>query len=85
MSYNGWRNYATWRVMLEMFDGQSPEDAGIAGNEPHIAADILREYADEIIFSQAGGIALDYARAFLSEVDWREIAEHILESEEVEV
>ena len=21
MSYNGWHNYETWRVMLEIFDG----------------------------------------------------------------
>lgn len=25
-TYNGWTNYATWRVNLEMFDGMSPRD-----------------------------------------------------------
>jgi len=24
-SYNGWTNYATWRVNLEMFDGATDE------------------------------------------------------------
>ena len=24
--YNGWTNYATWRVNLEMFDGCDPYD-----------------------------------------------------------
>ena len=26
--YNGWTNYATWRVNLEIFDGYDPYDAG---------------------------------------------------------
>ena len=25
-TYNGWTNYATWRVNLEIFDGMSPRD-----------------------------------------------------------
>ncbi len=26
--YNGWANYETWRVNLEMLDGMTPEDFG---------------------------------------------------------
>jgi len=25
-TYNGWTNYATWRINLEMFDGYNPID-----------------------------------------------------------
>ena len=77
-TYNGWSNYATWRVNLEMFsDGQSPKD--VTGNmtaEVSDLADALKEQAEELIESgSAEGLARDYAFAFLSDVDWREIAQ----------
>ena len=77
MNCNGWTNYATWRVALEIFDGfeaDSPVDA-----------DYCEEYADEIIFKgKDGGLKADYAQAFLSDVNWHEIAEHINENIEEE-
>ena len=30
-TYNGWTNYATWRVNLEIFDGMSADDMGWRG------------------------------------------------------
>lgn len=65
-TYNGWTNYATWRVNLEFFnDGAS---------EHYQDAQSCREYVESVIEDQAQGIALDYALAFLSEVNWHEIA-----------
>lgn len=66
--YNGWNNYATWRINLEIFDGiQEDWDA-----------EKCKDYVEEIL-EQSPKLALDYARAFLRQVDYREIAEHINE------
>lgn len=65
--YNGWSNYETWRVNLEVFDGS--EDFNMAEFE-------MREFVEELIENDTKeGLARDYALAFISNVDWREIAE----------
>lgn len=82
--YNGWTNYATWRVNLEMFDGIDPRDLWSSEIDADSAYDLskqLEEYADSVI-SEDGtreGLAVDYARAFLKDVNWYEIAEHMLD------
>lgn len=79
-TYNGWTNYATWRVKLEMFDGLSPAD--ITGeNAPDLddLRDALKDSAEQIIEDTSKeGLARDYALAFLSDVNWYEIAEHMI-------
>jgi len=35
-NYNGWTNYATWRVNLEMFDGMSPRELKQQGVKEYI-------------------------------------------------
>lgn len=68
-TYNGWTNYATWRINLEIFD---------VYDEP-LDADACKELAEEIIFSgskeETPCLMEDYAMAFLSDVNWHEIAE----------
>lgn len=76
--YNGWTNYATWRVNLEMFDGQ-PLDGISADSDLHDVANDIRDLAHEYIHEQGSELALDYALAFLADVNWREIAEHMIE------
>ena len=77
--YNGWANYATWRVMLEMFDGYDPEGTPVTPEYcEELADDIVSNYGDT-----HSGLALDYARAFLSVVDWREIANAINEANDL--
>jgi hypothetical protein len=72
-TYNGWTNYATWRVNLEMFDG----------SDQSWSADSAKDFAEEVIYSTTSeGLARDYALAFLSDVNWYEIAEHYQEEEE---
>ena len=80
-TYNGWTNYATWRVNLEMIDGLDPSDFG-TGLDSYDLGQALKDYADEILCQGCGyeGLVLDYARAFLSDVNWREIAEHMIEA-----
>lgn len=73
--YNGWSNYETWRVNLEIFDGG---DFNMAGFE-------MREFVEELIENgSTEGLARDYAMAFISNVDWMEISEHY-NNEEAEV
>lgn len=86
-SYNGWANYETWRVNLEMFDGVTASDLGVTLNEEvekdeqvRVLADILEQEAADIIESQTeDGLARSLALDFLSRVDWVEIAEHIVD------
>lgn len=73
-TYNGWTNYATWRINLEMFDGYNPIDEDDKRPAYEIA-DSLKDEVDEVL-EQNPSLALSYARAFLDDVDWREIAEN---------
>jgi hypothetical protein len=80
-TYNGWTNYATWRVNLEIFDGMNPHDmTGQSEIDPDDFADFLKEWADDIVSNDCpdGGLAADYARAFLENVNWRQIAKHMI-------
>lgn len=71
-TYNGWTNYATWRINLEIFDGYEPEY--------EMSAQDCAQFADEVIFQNtADTLADSYARAFISEVNWHEISHHINE------
>ena len=72
--YNGWTNYATWRVNLEMFDGLDQD----GWNDS--SSDDCKEYAEMLIDDARGagpGFALDYAMAFLQDVNWQEIADSL--------
>jgi len=74
--YNGWTNYETWRVNLEMVDGMQFR----RGDYRTVAelAEYLNELCEEIIENgSTPGFARDYAMAFLSAVNWHEIAKHI--------
>jgi len=83
-TYNGWTNYATWRVNLEIFDGLNPVEDWDLERETLTEselAELLQEHAEEVIFegSEKRNIADSYAEAFLSDVNWYEIARHMLE------
>lgn len=62
--YNGWQNYATWRINLECFDGWE------GSLDPELAEEIVTEHIYE---TSQEGIARDYALAFIAQVDWHEI------------
>ena len=75
--YNGWTNYATWRVNLEIL-------GDIDMHEVLVTADYLKEIVEDVVFSQYepsnyAHLVEDYARAFISQVNFYEIAEHINE------
>lgn len=76
--YNGWTNYATWRINLEIFDGYDPDGQKVDHES-------VKEYAEQTIFYSSDAVLVrpslleDYASAFISDVNWYEIAEHINE------
>lgn len=86
-TYNGWTNYETWRVNLEIFDGFDPSDYYSAFNpsDAYELGQSLQQYAEEVIFEcgyderKPQSLMEDYARAFLQEVNWKEIASHMIQ------
>jgi hypothetical protein len=82
-TYNGWTNYETWRVNLEIFDGFNPNPRLV--NDLIDLANALQDYAIEIVLDPIpDGLAKDYANAFLNEVNWYQIAEHLIEEHKQE-
>jgi hypothetical protein len=71
-TYNGWSNYATWRINLEVFDGINIGDfEGADDAEPNIyeISLQLKDYAEEVIFQECrydergqSSLMEDYAR-----------------------
>jgi len=74
--YNGWTNYATWRINLEILGDIEFED--------RVSADDLKEIVEDCVFTNFNTcdtprLIEDYARAFISEVNFYEIARSINE------
>lgn len=78
--YNGWTNYATWRINLEIFDGFDPREhfSRYDRDEAYNLAHDLKEYALEAVIGDADGLMADYAAAFIDDVNFYEIAEHLI-------
>jgi len=71
--YNGWTNHATWRINLEIL--------GDIEFEEQVSADYLKDMVEEIVFgdSDINTLQSGYAQAFISEVNFYEIANNINE------
>ena len=75
--YNVWTNYATWRVALDIIDGIE--------FEVETCAEDIKEIVEDVVFSQyelgtpGAGLIEDYARSFVAQVNFYEIAESINE------
>ena len=85
--YNGWTNYATWRVNLEIFDGMDLDldNYFVEDEEPdsYALAKTLEQIVEETLFEgyderRPANLVENYARAFLQDVDYRDIAQHLL-------
>jgi hypothetical protein len=85
--YNGWTNYETWRIQLEVIDGMTLEDFGFDLHEVDTAdfadveslAENVASWVHEVVTRDVPeGLALDLALSFLDRVDWIEIAEHLI-------
>lgn len=69
MSYNGWSNYATFRVHNDILNGIAFEDTVSIGD--------LKEIVTETVFRDRDVyyLLIDYANLFLNEVNWGELAQ----------
>ena len=76
-TYNGWSNYETWRIALEFFDAYETDNEE---TDPYNLSQQLKAIVEETIESYGNNIATQYALAFVSPVNFYEIAEHILET-----
>jgi len=78
--YNGWSNYATWRINLELFSDMNYTDYF----DELPTTEFLEDYVENVVFDHSGNMGLmeDYARAFLNNVNYYEILEHIRENYE---
>ena len=74
-TYNGWTNFETWKVNLEIFDGVTAKDIWGEKCQP----EWVRHYVEEIVTEEAEGFALSCVNSVLSAVNWHEIAEHLNE------
>jgi hypothetical protein len=64
-----------------MFDGLDPKDMGWHRLDVYDLSQVLKDYADDALtIDGASGLAVDYARAFISEVNWREIAQSMIDT-----
>ena len=81
-AYNGWTNYATWTVALEWFDDYDVSE--FSGTDLWELGLHLRDTVEQgLELSCDNETTLAYAMAFISDVSWYEIAEHLApESEE---
>ena len=68
---NGWSNYATWKINSEIVSGGDWEFP--------VTYDFIEEYVEHVVFDHHGDMGLmeSYARSFIAQVDFRELAEHI--------
>ena len=96
-TYNGWTNYATWRVQLEFFDGMDAYDVRdqITGMSLYDVAAHAKETVHEFILDAVpddakrgeltpAAMVAGWARAFTDDVNWREIAEHLIDASGVQ-
>ncbi len=94
--HNGWANYETWAVnlwldneehsqqMLRCFAESAIEDCQIDGSGKSEAiyecSRAIREFIEENV-PELDGLFADLLNGALSEVNWREIAEHAVNAE----
>lgn len=81
--YQGWTNYATWRINLEIFSGMDFADWYGEEEEAHPFyefVDGLKDYVNEFIEDECKNnlYVAGYAYAFVEDVNFNEIAESIL-------
>jgi len=78
-SYNGWTNYATWRIMLEIFDGYECDQK--------MDAESVEDFISEVvgidgISNRYDSLKDSYAHSFISNANFHEIADAVNEYNE---
>jgi hypothetical protein len=82
-TYNGWTNYATWRINLEVFDGNEfLQDLAKDCTTVAEFSEALKQYAQDFIWenmTEPNSVFQGWADAFLSNCNFYEIAQHYTE------
>lgn len=83
-TYNGWTNWETWKVNLELLDGLDASDLNIehyTQDEYYEAGQVIEEYVQELIALEYndGGFISGVIQGFLSEVNWSELAKMFID------
>lgn len=77
---NGWSNYATWKVNAEILGDM---------DFSHVTYDYLEEIVEHEVFGNYNDknnrLMYEFAQAFISQVDFRELAEHINEDVDLQL
>ena len=78
--HNGYTNYATWRINLELVDGSYISTIGDLQAEPFTSigelAYSIQAYCEEFINNSGSDTTVaSYALAFIAQVNWYEIAQ----------
>ena len=84
--FNGYTNYETWRVNLEYIDGIDHEYLVECFDrvDPYDVAQTLKGWTEAFVNEEVRGVNRDgivygWVMAFLDDVNWLEIAEHVME------
>jgi len=82
--YNGWTNYETWLVNLWFSDSYNEhylEQFREGDLLKRVNSDQLRDYVDDFMAHQTpeNGLVTDLVNNAMSQVNWRELAEHVEE------
>ena len=95
--YNGWANYETWCVNLWMDNSEGDQeywkdiaedlqsDADDTDDLINRLADAIKEWHEDNDPTGNSGVYADLMGAALSEVNWRDIAEHIVEDNDLQI
>jgi len=76
-TYNGWANYATWRVRLEIFDDDEFFEDYTAQDCKEYCDGYLDGWMDTLSPGSGYNLIVGFAIAFTDDVNWREIAESL--------
>ena len=81
-TYNGWANYATWRVNLELFNGFDASETTC--DTAYELMHYMRDRAYDMLDACPDVTIYGWASSFLKDVDWMELARHHFEETRVE-
>jgi hypothetical protein len=82
-TYNGWTNYATWRINLEVFDGNEIlSELSTDCTTILQFSEVLKQYTLDLIWESIGepnSLIQGWANGFVDECNFYEIAQHYTE------